>query len=82
MSNKDSRITYTKRCLNCNNDELYVMRDHNVNTGISNDDVVRMADEWLGHTASGHCESCKLFTQHQRIAYDLSTIMELSDVTE
>lgn len=69
MSKLPTRLTYIKRCGFCKHDETYIMRDTNVNTNITDEDAIKMAQTYLGEVDTETCENCRYFTEHKRVAY-------------
>jgi hypothetical protein len=71
MSKLKIKQTYIVRCGYCGDDETLLMRDANVNSSINDEDVKRIAVQYIGNKESGWCEICHKLTEKTRVAYNL-----------
>lgn len=70
MSKLPTDLSYIKRCGYCGNEQRYIMRASNVNTGITDDNAITQAQQRIGCDNVETCESCGMYTQHVIVAFD------------
>lgn len=65
------QVTYLKKCLKCDNVEKYIMRDHNVNSDLTDKDIYMLiANDVKSPLDSDWCEKCKMHTLQMKVGWD------------
>lgn len=69
MIKLETDVYYLVECEACKERAKYLMRGENLNTGITDKDVITIADNNLGTYTNSICEYCELYSRHKTIGY-------------